>query len=85
MERQQLGRHAAGRARAPQHAGCGEVPVHSVLCFLGTELPQDIMNVNGVVVCKGEKLIEVTQETFDKPISLGLREQVVRELLKVIE
>ena len=66
-------------------AGCGEVPVHSVLCFLGTQLPEEVMNVNGVVVCKGERLIEVTQETFDEPISLGLREQVVHELLKVIE
>ncbi|MDF7800711.1 nuclease-related domain-containing protein [Pontiellaceae bacterium B1224] len=66
-------------------AGCGEVPVHSVLCFLGTQLPEDIMNVNGVVVCKGEKLIEVAHETFDEPVSLGLREQVIHELLKVIE
>ncbi|MDF7824247.1 nuclease-related domain-containing protein [Pontiellaceae bacterium B12227] len=65
-------------------AGCGEVPVHSVLCFLGTKLPEEVMNVNGVVVCKGERLIEVAQETFDEPVSLGLREQVVHELLKVI-
>lgn len=66
-------------------AGCGEVPLHSVLCFLGTKLPEEIMNVNGVVVCKGEKLIEVMQETFDEPISISLREQVVHELRKVIE
>lgn len=66
-------------------AGCGDVPIHSVLCFLGTKLPQDIMNVNGVVVCKGERLVEVLQETFDEPISTSLREQVVQELRKVIE
>lgn len=66
-------------------AGCGDIPVHSVLCFLGTKLPQSIMNVNGVVVCKGETLIEVAQETFDEPVSLGLREQVVHELVKIIE
>jgi hypothetical protein len=66
-------------------AGCGAIPLHSVLCFLGTQLPQDIMNVNGVVVCKGENLLEVLQETFDEPISVSLREQVVHELRKVIE
>ncbi|MDF7806697.1 nuclease-related domain-containing protein [Pontiellaceae bacterium B12219] len=66
-------------------AGCGAIPLHSVLCFLGTQLPQDIMNVNGVVVCKGEKLIEVLQETFDEPISDALRNQVVDELRTVIE
>lgn len=66
-------------------AGCGDIPVHSVLCFLGTKLPEDIMNVNGVVVCTGTRLVDVLQETFDEPISLGLREQVVSELRKVIE
>lgn len=66
-------------------AGCGDVPMHSVLCFLGTDLPQDLMNVNGVVVCKGERLIEVLQETFDEPIAELLRNQVVDELRKVIE
>jgi hypothetical protein len=66
-------------------AGCGAIPLHSVLCFLGTQLPQNIMNVNGVVVCKGEKLIEVLHETFDEPISDSLRNQVVDELRKVIE
>lgn len=66
-------------------AGCGEAPMHSVLCFLGTELPEDVMNVNGVVVCKGERLIEVLGETFDEPIAESLRERVIDELRKVIE
>ena len=65
--------------------GCGDLPVHSVLCFLGTKLPEDLMNVNGVVVCTGEKLTEVLQETFDDPVSSALRDQVVHELKKVIE
>ncbi len=65
-------------------ANCGDIPVHSVLCFLGTELPQEIMNVNGVVVCKGEKLTEVLQETFDDPIQPTRREMVIGELLKVM-
>ncbi|VGO20025.1 nuclease-related domain-containing protein [Pontiella sulfatireligans] len=65
-------------------AGCGDLPMHSVLCFLGTKLPEDIMNVNGVVICKGERLVEVLQETFDKPISESMRKEVVDGLRKVI-
>ena len=66
-------------------AGCGAVPVHSVLCFLGTKLPEDLMNVNGVVVCLGTRLVEVLQETFDEPIPEPMRSKVVDELRKVIE
>lgn len=66
-------------------AGCGDVPVNSVLCFLGTKLPEEIMNVNGVVVCAGKRLVDVLQETFDEPISESMREHVVSELRKVIE
>ncbi len=66
-------------------AGAGAAPIHSVLCFLGTKLPEDVMNVNGVVVCKGEKLVEVLQETFDEPIAESLRDQVIDELRKIIE
>ncbi len=65
-------------------AGCGDIPVHSILCFLGTKLPEDLMNVNGVVVCSGTRLVEVLQETFDEPISDSLREHVVSELCKVV-
>jgi len=66
-------------------AGCGGVPIHTVLCFLGTKLPEEIMNVNGVVVCAGKRLVDVLQETFDEPISESMREHVVSELRKVIE
>jgi len=66
-------------------ADCGDLPIHSVLCFLETELPEEIMNVNGVVVCTGVRLVDVLQETFDQPVPVAKREQVVGELLKVIE
>ena len=66
-------------------AGCGDVPVHSVLCFVSTQLPEEIMNVNGVVVCSGARLINVLQETFVDPVSESMRELVVSELRKVIE
>ena len=66
-------------------AGCGEIPIHSVLCFLCTELPEEGMNFNGVVICTGERLIDVLQETFDEPVPGSMREQVISELLKTIE
>jgi hypothetical protein len=66
-------------------AGCRDLPIHSVLCFLGTKLPEEVMNVNGVVVCVGTRLVAVLQETFNEPISAARREQVVSELRKVIE
>jgi hypothetical protein len=66
------------------NAGLGNVPVHPVLCFISTELPEEIMNVNGVVICAGHCLNDVLQETFDEPIQEILRENVVDELKKVI-
>ncbi len=66
-------------------SGKGGIPVHSVLCFVSTELPEEIMNVNGVVVCAGARLIGVLQEIFGEPISESTCEQVVGELRKVIE
>jgi len=66
-------------------SGLGGIPLHSVLCFISTKLPEEIMNVNGVVVCSGQCLISVMQETFGEPISETQREQVVGELRKVIE
>ncbi len=42
------------------------------------------MNVNGVVVCTGSRLIDVLQETFDEPVPEARRERVVDELKKVM-
>jgi len=64
--------------------GHEDIPVHPVLCFISTELPEEIMNVNGVVVCAGHCLIDVLQETFDEPIREALRKKVVDELKKVM-
>jgi hypothetical protein len=66
-------------------AGCGGIPVHAVLCFLGTQLPEEIMNVNGVVVCAGQRLVDVLQESFDEPVPVTQREKVVNELRSVVE
>ncbi|MEA2067928.1 MAG: nuclease-related domain-containing protein [Verrucomicrobiota bacterium] len=65
-------------------SGKGDVPVHSLLCFISTRLPEEVMNVNGVVVCSGSRLVGVLQETFEEPLSESTRDGVVRELEKVI-
>jgi hypothetical protein len=61
-------------------AGLPEIPIHSVLCFVSTELPEEIMNINGVVVCKGDRLFDVLHETFDAPVDPKIREQAVAAL-----
>jgi hypothetical protein len=66
-------------------SGNGDVPVHSVLCFISTGLPEEVMNVNGVVVCSGARLFNVLQESFEEPLSETARHGVVRELKKAIE
>jgi len=65
-------------------SGCGEFPIYSVLCFLGTELPEEVMNVNGVVVCKGERLVGVLREAFEEPISEEIRAPIVQALQQAI-
>lgn len=65
-------------------SGRGALPVHSILCFLGTRLPEEIMNVNGVVVCSGQRLVNVLQETFGDTVPESTREQVVSELRTVL-
>ena len=66
-------------------AGLGNLPLHPVLCFVSTEIPEEVMNINGVVVCTGDRLLDVLQETFDEPVPAELREQVERRLREVIE
>jgi hypothetical protein len=60
------------------------IPVHSVLCFISTKLPEEVMNVNGVVVCTGERLFNVLQESFEEPLPESARDGVVRELRSAI-
>jgi hypothetical protein len=65
-------------------AGVGGVPVHSVLCFITTRLPEDVMNVNGVVVCSGARLYNVLQDSLDEPLAASMRERLVAELCKAV-
>lgn len=65
-------------------SGNGGIPVYSVLCFISTKLPEELMNVNGVVICSGARLFNVLQESFEAPLSVAAREGVVRELKKAM-
>jgi len=65
-------------------SGHGGFPVHSVLCFISTKLPEEVMNVNGVVVCSGARLFNVLQESFEEPLPESARDGVVRELRSAI-
>lgn len=64
--------------------GVGDLPLHSVLCFLETRLPEEVMNVNGVVICRGERLNDVLQEAFDEPVPEPRRQMIANELRKII-
>jgi hypothetical protein len=64
--------------------GNGGVPVHSVLCFISTKLPEEVMNVNGVVVSSGARLFGVLQESFEEPVSEPLRKNIVKVLKQAI-
>jgi hypothetical protein len=75
----------AGLVEWLAECGCSDLPVHSVLCFLGTELPEEIMNVNGVVVCRGERLADVLCEKFGEPVAESLRNHVADVLKEVVE
>lgn len=65
-------------------AGHGGIPIHSVLCFISTRLPEEIMNVNGVIVCSGARLFNVLQESFEEPLSAAALDEVVLDLKNVI-
>lgn len=65
-------------------SGNGGIPVHSVLCFVSTKLPEEVMNVNGVVVCTGARLFAVLQESFEGPLPESARNGMVRELINAI-
>ncbi|MCF7848262.1 MAG: NERD domain-containing protein [Kiritimatiellales bacterium] len=65
-------------------AGIRGLTVHSLLCFISTTLPEDVMNVNGVVVCTGAKLFDVLQENLAEALPTSRCHEVVEELKKAI-
>jgi hypothetical protein len=78
----QVKRAAAELARYLDEAHVKDCQIFCVLCFISTDLPEDVMNVNGVVVCTGARLAGVLQEQLADPLPLDARESVVHVLKK---
>lgn len=63
---------------------CGQISVKSILCFLGTDLEKPITNINGVIVCKGDELLNVITDELNNKISNEIRfeaENVIKKFL----
>ena len=48
------------------------IPVRLILCFIGSDLDQPIVNINGVVICSGESLIDVISDDINNCIEESL-------------
>ena len=57
------------------------LPIQPVLCFLESELEEPIQNINGVVVCRAEQLMEVLSGALSEPIEEAER-LAIEELLQ---
>jgi hypothetical protein len=57
------------------------LPIQPVLCFLESELEEPIQNINGVVVCRAEQLMEVLSGALSEPIEEADR-LAIEELLQ---
>jgi hypothetical protein len=67
--------------QAQGHAG---VPIQTVLCFLGSQLEERIMNVNGVVVCDGTSLTEVLTGELNEPVNPVFLEEIEQSLMPLV-
>lgn len=67
--------------QAQGHAG---VPIQTVLCFLGSQLEERIMNVNGVVVCDGTSLTEVLTGELNEPVNPIFLEEIEQSLMPLV-
>ena len=65
--------------------GVGEIPVRPVVCFFSTELPEEVSNINGVLVCRAERLPQLLGETLEGPVDPALRRAAEAALKKALE
>lgn len=61
------------------------LPIYSVLCFIKTKLPEEIMNVNEIIICSGASLLGVLQDSVAEPLSESTQAQVVQKLKQLLE
>tara|TARA_B100001769_G_scaffold266799_1_gene253480 strand:- start:195 stop:932 length:738 start_codon:yes stop_codon:yes gene_type:complete len=48
---------------------CNDIPVKPVLCFIESKLKDPVSNINGVIVCSGNALIDVITDQLMDPIN----------------
>jgi len=65
--------------------GIKGLPINPLLCFITTRLPEEVMNINGVVVCNGSRLIEVLQENIGDALPPARCLEVSERLKKVVD
>jgi hypothetical protein len=61
-----------------------KIRVQTVLCFLGSELAEQIANVNGVVVCEGDALVDVLTDELNAEFDLADRAQAEQLLIPLV-
>lgn len=60
------------------------IPVRPILCFIGSDLDQSIVNINGVVICSGESLIDVISDDINNCIEESLLLKTKKILLELV-
>ena len=60
------------------------IPVRPILCFLGSDLDQPIVNINGVVICSGESLKNVISDDINDSIEESLLVKTKQILLELV-
>tara|TARA_S200000501_G_scaffold232732_1_gene218290 strand:+ start:19 stop:750 length:732 start_codon:yes stop_codon:yes gene_type:complete len=63
---------------------CKTISVKSVLCFIDSQLDKPVMNVNGVIICSGDMLINIITDELNNRIDDKVRieaEEVIKKLL----
>ena len=60
------------------------IPVKPILCFLESELDNPVININGVIICSGESLIEVLSDELNDKIDSHLSIETEKVLLELV-
>ena len=55
-----------------------------ILCFLESELDNPVININGVIICSGESLIEVLSDELNDKIDSHLSIETEKVLLELV-
>lgn len=60
------------------------IPVKPILCFLDSELDSPIININGVIICSGQSLINVVSDKLNEKIDESLLIKTEKVLLELV-